>query len=192
MHVLRKMSAPALDAKMKGSSERRTFATAYGEKNWTNHDQATLSFELLQNRSLRINARKGPPPEWDLCNCIYWPFANTRPQPAKNTGGLKIWAAYHSLAETDPVNCRTCFSSARLLFTSWTFQSACWQMCSRTSRHAQPCRGFQHCLAASRQKWDKDEWKCKSYIYTAFKHTVYWRLKGLMIGDTAGFNRDHV
>lgn len=53
------------------------------------HNQAIVSFELLQNCSLRINAHKGPPPEWDLCNCIFWPFANIRPQLAKNTVGLK-------------------------------------------------------------------------------------------------------
>lgn len=157
------------------------------------HNQAIVSFELLQNCSLRINAHKGPPPEWDLCNCIFWPFANIRPQLAKNTVRLKTWAAYHhSPAETDSVNHRTCFSLARPLFTSWTFQSACWQMCSCTRPHARPRRGFQHCSAAPRQKRDKDERMGESYIYTAFKHAVCWRLKGLLIGDTASFNREHI
>lgn len=151
-----------------------------------------VSFELLQNCSLRINACKGPPPEWDVCNCVFWPCANMRPQLEKSTIGLKMGTAYHSPAETDSVNRRTCFSSVRPLFTSWTFQSAHWQMCSRTSLRAQPPRGFQSCLAAPQQKWHKDKWKCESYIYTAFKHTVYWRLKGLLIGDTAGFNREHI
>lgn len=151
-----------------------------------------VSFELLQIYSLRINARRGPPPGWDLCDCICRPFANRRPPLAKNTVGLKTWAAYRSQAETGSVNRRTRFSSARPLFTSWTFPSARWQMCSRTSPHARPRRGFQHRLAAPRQKPDKDKWKCEGYIYPAFKHTVCWRLKGLLVGDTAGFSWEHV
>lgn len=128
-----KMSAPALNAKMKGNSERLIIRYGRKKPSMTRLWSWATSFELLQNCSLRINACKGPLPEWDLCNCIFWPFANVRPQPVQNRVGLKIGAAYHSPAETDSVNCRTCVSSARPVFTSWTFQSARWQMCSRTS-----------------------------------------------------------